>query len=303
MLTNHAKPVTRKGVTVFLLISFAGTWLWLLFARAGLGLSPLNPLLQLPGFCMPGIAAVVVRRWITDEGFADAGLKLHLKTAWRYYGVAWLGPPLIAVATLALAAALGMWEPDLSGPGGLPGTTELATVLGLMLVALLLTPLYSGEEFGWTSYLRPRLFGGRTVPSTIATGLIWAAWHFPLAFVGYVEFTNLAIGLAVWTLSFQLQEVILMWLYQRSGSVWVASLAHAGNNMVLFLVLGETLDGRGGLGAVTPMLLVLVPLAVICLWLVGTRRLTRERPAPGPLSHGTLPERTEGSRRTCHSES
>jgi len=283
VLTNHEKSVTRKGVTVFLLISFAGTWLWLLFARAGLGLSALHPLLQLPGFCMPGIAAVVVRRWITNEGFADAGLKLHLKTAWRYYGVAWLGPPLIAAATLTLAAALGLWTPDLSGPGGLPGTKELVTFLGLMMVALILTPLYSGEEFGWTSYLRPRLFGGRPVPSTIATGLIWTAWHFPLAVIGYVEFTNLAIGLAVWALSFQLQEIILMWLYQRSGSVWVASLAHAGNNMVLFLILGETLDGRRGLGTVTPMLLTLAPMAVICLLLLGTRRLTRNTPAPTPL--------------------
>ncbi|WP_328383920.1 CPBP family intramembrane metalloprotease [Streptomyces sp. NBC_00400] len=283
MLANHAKPVTRRGVPVFLLISFAGTWLWLLFARAGLDLSPLSPLLQLPGFCMPGIAAVVVRRWITNEGFADAGMRLRLNSAWRYYVVAWLGPPLIAAATLALAAALGLWDPDLSGPGGLPGTKELATVLGLMTVALFLTPLYAGEEFGWTSYLRPRLFGGRTVPSIIATGLIWAVWHFPLAFVGYVEFTNVVIGLAVWTLSFQLQEIILMWLYQRSGSVWVASLAHAGNNMVLFLILGETLDGRGGLGPVTPMLLVLVPIALICLWIIGTRRLTRERRTAEPL--------------------
>ncbi|MFJ6787454.1 CPBP family intramembrane glutamic endopeptidase [Streptomyces angustmyceticus] len=286
MLTHHAKPDTRKGVTVFLLISFAGTWLWLLFARAVLGLSSLHPLLQLPGFCMPGIAAVVTRRWITSEGFADAGLKLHLKTAWRYYGVAWLGPPLIAAATLALAAALGLWDPDLSGPGGLPGTKELATVLGLMMAALFLTPLYAGEEFGWTSYLRPRLFGGRTVPSTIATGLIWAVWHFPLAFIGYAEFTNLATGLAVWTLSFQLQEIILMWLYQRSGSVWVASLAHAGNNMVLFLILGETLDGKAGLGTIPPMLLALAPMAVICLWLVGTRRLPRERRTANPLRAG-----------------
>ncbi|MGX1761693.1 CPBP family intramembrane glutamic endopeptidase [Streptomyces lydicus] len=270
-------------MTVFLLISFAGAWLWLLFARAGLGLSPLDPLLQLPYFCMPGIAAVVVRRWITNEDFADAGLKLHLKPAWRHYVMAWLGPPLITAATLALAAALGLWDPDLSGPGGLPGMKELATVLGLMMVALFLTPLYAGEEFGWTSYLRPRLFGGRTVPSIIATGLIWAVWHFPLAFIGYVEFTNAVIGLAVWTLSFQLQEIILMWLYQRSGSVWVASLAHAGNNMVLFLILGETLDAREGLGPVTPMLLVLAPMAAVCLWLVGTRRLTRARRTAEPL--------------------
>ncbi|MFF8788898.1 hypothetical protein [Streptomyces sp. NPDC015125] len=85
MLASHAKPVVRKGVTAFLLISFAGTWLWLLFARAGLGLSPLNPLLQLPTFCTPGIAAVVVRHWVTNEGFAAAGLRIRRKTARRYY--------------------------------------------------------------------------------------------------------------------------------------------------------------------------------------------------------------------------
>ncbi|THA63890.1 CPBP family intramembrane metalloprotease [Streptomyces sp. A0958] len=276
-------------MTAFLIISFAGTWLWLLFARAVLGLSPLNPLLQLPSFCMPGIAAVAVRRWITKEGFADAGLKLRLKGAWRYYVTALLGPPLIVAATLALAAATGLWDPDMSGPGGIPGTKELASVFGLMVVALILSPLYAGEEFGWTSYLRPRLFGGRTVPSVIATGLIWAVWHFPLAFIGYVEFTNVVIGLAVWTLSFQLQEIMLMWLYQRSGSVWVASLAHAGNNMVLFLILGEVLDETDGLGAATPMLLALVPMAAICLCIVGGRKLTRERriiPDPMPAGHG-----------------
>ncbi|MER5971322.1 CPBP family intramembrane glutamic endopeptidase [Streptomyces sp. NPDC002055] len=269
-------------MTAFLIISFAGTWLWLLFARTVLGLSPLNPLLQLPGFCMPGIAAVVVRRWITKEGFADAGLGLRLKAARRYYAAALLGPPLLAAATLALAAVLGLWHPDLSGPGGIPGVKELATVLGLMAVALILTPVYAGEEFGWTSYLRPRLFGGRTAPSIVVTGLIWAVWHFPLAFIGYVEFSNVLIGLVVWTLAFQLQEIILMWLYMRSGSVWVASLAHAGNNMVLFLVLGAVLDDRAGLGSLTPMLLSLVPMAAVCLWIAGRRKLTGEHSIPEP---------------------
>lgn len=281
--SNRQKPTGRHGVTAFLAISFTGTWLWLLIAREGLDLSPLHPLLQLPSFCMPGIAAVVIRRWITKEGFSDAGLGLRLKAAWRYYAVAWLGPPIIAAATLALAAAAGLWVPDLSGPGGIPGANELASVLVLMVIALILTPIYAGEEFGWTSYLRPRLFGGRMVRSTVVTGLIWAVWHFPLAFIGYVEYSNVVIGLVVWTLSFQLQEIILTWLYLRSGSVWVASLAHAGNNMVLFLILGEVLDEDQGLGAITPMLLSLAPMAAVCLWIIAGRRLTRERGVPDPV--------------------
>lgn len=276
---QHGSPPTTadratrgKGVAVFLALSFGGTWLWLLFATAALGLSPLNPVLQLPAFCVPGIAAVVVRRWVTREGFADAGLRLRLRSAWRFYAAAWFGPPLLAVCTLALAAALGLWHPDLSGPGGfLPGPGELLALLGMMVVALVLTPLYLGEEFGWTGYLRPRLFGAALVPSTLVTGLVWAVWHFPLAFIGYVEFSDVAVGLLIWTVSFQLQEVLLLWLYRRSGSIWVPGLAHAGNNMVLFLVLGEFLDKEAGLGAVWPMALSAVPMAAVCLWLLAAR--------------------------------
>lgn len=277
---SHARRDGRtrgRGTVAFLTLAFGGTWLWLLFATTVLGLSALHPLLQVPAFCMPGLAAVVVRRWVTGEGFADAGLRLRVKAAWRYYLLAWTCPVAIAVCTLGLAALLGLWHPDLSGPGGfLPGPGEALSVLGLMLAAVVLTPVYWGEEFGWTSYLRPRLFGGAPVPSAVVTGLIWAVWHFPLAFIGYVDFPDVALGLLVWTVLFQLQEVILMWLYNRSGSIWVASLAHAGNNMVLFVLLGRFLDDEAGLGPTWPMLLSAVPLAAICLLITaGSRRRGR----------------------------
>lgn len=258
-----------RGLVAFLALSFGGTWLWLFVAYKVLGLSALNPLLQLPAFCVPGIAAFVVRRWFTREGFADAGLRLRLKTAWPYYLLAWFGPLVIAAITLALAAALGLWRPDLAPldeiADGVPGW---AAVLALMLALPLLTPVYWGEEFGWTSYLRPRLFGGRMAPSVIVTGLIWASWHYPLAFIGYVEFPRLFLGLLVWTLCFQFQEVILAWLFLRSGTIWTASLAHAGNNMVLFLLTGQLLgSGDDGLGMVGVTLLTMIPLAGLSLWI------------------------------------
>ncbi|MBL1100309.1 CPBP family intramembrane metalloprotease [Streptomyces sp. 205] len=256
---------------VFLVLSFAGTWLWLLIGHTLLGLSALNLLLQLPGFCIPGLAAVIVRRWVTREGFADAGLALRLRSAWAYYLVAWLGPLALAAVTMGCAVVLGLWHPDLSSLDELsPGMPGWVAVIALMLVLPLLTPVYWGEEFGWTSYLRPRLFGGRLLPSIVATGLIWACWHFPLAFIGYVDFSNVVLGLAVWTVCFLCQEVVLAWLYLRSGTVWVASLAHAGNNMVLFLLTGQLLtadDGHGPAhGAMVTTLLPTIPVAVLALW-------------------------------------
>ncbi|WP_432590181.1 hypothetical protein ABVG11_35785 [Streptomyces sp. HD1123-B1] len=47
-------PSSTRGPVVFLVLSFAGTWLWLLIGHTFLGLSALNPLLQLPAFCAPG---------------------------------------------------------------------------------------------------------------------------------------------------------------------------------------------------------------------------------------------------------
>ncbi|MDW6065282.1 CPBP family intramembrane glutamic endopeptidase [Streptomyces sp. FXJ1.4098] len=281
--TRMSKTKRNRGVVAFLAITCGGTWLWLCVAHGVLGLSALNPLLQLPGFCMPGIAAIVVRRWVTREGFADAGLRPRLRAAWPYYLAAWLGPLALAAVTMALAAALGVWHPDLSPLDELaPGVARWPALLVLMLVVPLLTPVYWGEEFGWTSYLRPRLFGGRVLPSVVATSLIWAVWHYPLAFIGYADFENVALGLLVWTVSLLCQEVVLAWLYLRSGTVWVASLAHAGNNMVLFLLTGQLLsDGADGLGAIATMLLTTVPVAALAGWLAWlSRRRARALNAP-----------------------
>jgi hypothetical protein len=41
--------------------------------------------IALPGALSPAIAAIIVRKWVTREGFVDAGLKPNLSKAWRYY--------------------------------------------------------------------------------------------------------------------------------------------------------------------------------------------------------------------------
>lgn len=273
------EPVRRKGVLAFLAIAFGGSWGCIFTAHFVLGFSLVNPLVQLPFAVMPALAAVVVRRWITKEGFADAGLALRLRSEWRSYLAAWLGPLVIAAATMALAAALSLWTQDLSALDGLVGgLPPWAFIALLMLLCPLLTPIYGGEELGWTSYLRPRLFPGRPALQTLTTGLIWAVWHFPLAFVGYIEFANVPVGLAVWTGGFLLQEILLAWLYTRSGSVWVVSLAHAGNNMVLSLLTGlllgdESGTGAGaGLGPTAVTLLISAPLAAACVCTVAVTR-------------------------------
>ncbi|CCH31616.1 CAAX amino terminal protease family [Saccharothrix espanaensis DSM 44229] len=247
-----------------MLISFGFAWAGMAGAWL-LGFSLTNPLVQLPFGFAPALAAFVVRRWVTREGFADAGLALRLRQAWRHYLAAWLGPFALVVVMLATAAACGLWQP------AWPTAGEWAFVGVLVLIVPLLTPVYWGEEFGWTSYLRLRLVPDRPVAATLATGLIWAVWHYPLAFFGYIEFGNVVVGLAVWTVSFLCQEVILGWLRISSGTVWPASLAHAGNNMVLALLTGAVLGEH--LDATTTTVVMTVPLALAAGWIVLTGRL------------------------------
>jgi membrane protease YdiL (CAAX protease family) len=181
--------VNVKGVAAFLVLAFAIAWgLWELPARFGLPAEYL-PMAVLAGTFAPAIAALVVRRFVTREGFADAGLAFHAEK-WPYYA-AGLVIPLFAVALVALVApALGLGTPDYSLALGKPmslasavapgATNALIVAMQLSLLSVLLTPVLWGEEFGWRSYLQLRLFGSRPLVAAIATGIIWGVWHFPL---------------------------------------------------------------------------------------------------------------------------
>ncbi|WP_211786197.1 CPBP family intramembrane glutamic endopeptidase [Kitasatospora viridis] len=279
----RSAALRRQGVAAFLALTFTSAWGWMLVARLGLRLSLVNPLVQLPFALVPALAAVVVRLWVTGEGFRDAGLSLRLRTAWPYYLAAWVGPLLLTAGGVGLAALLGH-RPDIGQLASItPWMPPWAVPLLLAAAALVLAPLYWGEEFGWTGYLRQRLLPGRPLLSTLATGLIWATWHYPLALLGYLHFANLFAGLGTWTLSFLCQEYLLSWLRIRSGSIWPASLAHAGNNLVLSVLLGVLLGSDYDEVALTLLPVPALALAACCaaLGLRGRRtaRSARTRDA------------------------
>ncbi|MEU0506447.1 type II CAAX endopeptidase family protein [Nocardia sp. NPDC005998] len=275
-----------RGVVAFVLITFGVSWLWLLLAVVMRGYSIANPVVQLPFGLAPAAAAVIVRRWITREGFADAGLRLRVREKWRWYLVAWLGPLGLAAASVAVAVVTGLWWPGSGAPGSDSSPSLLVGIPLLLVLVMLLMPVYWGEEFGWTSYLRPRVYPDRPLRSVLVTGLVWAVWHYPLAFLGYINFSNVALGLAIWTFSFLSQETILAWLYIRSRSIWTASLAHAGNNMLLSLLAGQLLATK--LGDMVLTAVIAVPLGVVAAWIVMTGRLSpgdRAQKASQPGCH------------------
>jgi hypothetical protein len=114
------------------------------------------------------------------------------------------------------------------------------------------------------------------------TGVIWGLWHLPLNLRGYNFPGHPLLGVIVFPISTVLISVIFGWLYKRSGSIWVVSLAHAATNSIggsltvlLFLGGGDYLfvSYLGILGW--------LPLGAFCLWLIASGRLKLKTERPG----------------------
>lgn len=234
---STAHPAT--GIAAFLLIAFGLAWaiwlpMWLLGVPSG---STPAQVAQVVGSFSPAAAAVIVRRWVTSEGFADAGLRPRLRQAARYYLFAWLFPVPFLAAAAALAAASGLsvhWS-------------DFGAVLGALATAVALTPVIFGEEFGWRSYLQPRLLAGRPVLGAVTVGAIWGIWHVPAVLLGLEPHQHGAWSIVLFPWFMIPFSIILGWLWQRTSTVWVPALAHSSVNVAL-AAGGGLLTISGGYG-------------------------------------------------------
>jgi membrane protease YdiL (CAAX protease family) len=269
-----------KGVLVYLITAFAISWVNLGTVLLA-GLSPGTrgfQLASLPAVFAPAIAAFVVRKWVTKEGFSDAGLALNVRKSWRYYLFGWFFPVVMVLLIFPLAAVLGA-EVSVSLPPHI--------VLGLVLLPgeMLIGPLVGlagawGEEFGWRGYLQVRLFSDRPLLAALATGFIWGLWHTPMYLGAHLPPGELIWALLVMFTGTVLGSIILGWLRLRTGSVWPAALYHAANNSASDSATLETmlyaLSGRGWNWHTASMVLQCIAVGAFCAWLVLSGQLGKK---------------------------
>ncbi|MFF1555532.1 CPBP family intramembrane glutamic endopeptidase [Rhodococcus erythropolis] len=235
--------VRRRGVRWFLLLAFAGAWLpWLGVYLAGGAMDNLAIQVLTAAF-VPALAACAVRRWITRQGFGNSGLRINLRQSRRHLLMAVTMPWGVLAVAVGVAMIAG-WSPadlDMSASSWL-------YLLAGPLICIVTAPVFWGEEYGWTAYLRDRLVPGRPVATTFLTGLIWGVWHWPLPWIGYFG-GDTGVAEAVWAMLLWiplsiLLEFIIGWLWQETRSVWPGAMLHAGSNLVasqgIYLVLGES---------------------------------------------------------------
>jgi membrane protease YdiL (CAAX protease family) len=253
--------VDARPVAAFFALTYAISWVAWLGPVLGLA-EPLRTLGYVVGGYGPFLAALVVTWLGSDSVRAWARRIVDWRVAPRWY-VAALALPLFVVALTSVGLAVVGRSVD---PGLLPGRVSL------VLVSFVTIALVGGgnEEPGWRGFALPKLQERYApVPATLVLGVVWALWHLPLLATGASEFHGLASFVeltpttAVRVLNIVGVAFVLTWVYNETGSVLLAILAHTGFNTANSTLVPLPLDVVSG-GDSTAILVV----TTVALWVV-----------------------------------
>jgi hypothetical protein len=154
---------------------------------------------------------------------------LRWRVGARWYALAVLTGPLLVAAVLF---GLSLFNQEF-----LPGIVTTKDIVGSIMFGVAWGLIGGGllEETGWTGFAVPRLRQRHGILSTgIIIGLLWGIWHFMIAFWasnylgGADSWTMFVAGfLAFYLLALPAYRILLVLVYDRTGSLPVIMLMHA----------------------------------------------------------------------------
>jgi membrane protease YdiL (CAAX protease family) len=252
--------VKSRAVPIYFLLAFAITWGGLL-ALGGLdGLSgdtwqsdPRLPLIVLAMLAGPSTAGLLLT--IVVSGRAGLHELLSRLVRWRvgarWYATALLTAPVVFIAVhLALSLASPIFRPSIVTMSG-TASLLLSSIGGALTVGFF-------EEIGWTGFAIPAL---RRRHSAVATALIlgvpWGAWHLLTNDVWIARTYSGDLPVAVFTIlngigllvgQLPAYRLLMVWVYDRTGSLLIAMLMHASLSACTFVLGPEKVTGRALVG-------------------------------------------------------
>jgi membrane protease YdiL (CAAX protease family) len=282
--------IQRRSIVWFLGIAFSLAWVLFLLPLAAGDPTSLTRQTAITfawaaAMWMPGLAAILVRRFVDRESLAKLNLT-HLGDL-RMYLWAWLLPLVLALLAGIATWLLRLGSLDLEfkqlseAMGQTPGGNQASVqaVVGIQIAAAIsFAPLINmlfalGEELGWRGYLLPRLMPLGQGRAIVLSGVIWGIWHAPAILQGYNYPTQPVLGVFFMIVFCVLLGAILSWLYLRTQSPWAPALAHGAVNAVaglpLLFLSGVDISFGGTLASLAGW----IPLGLFVGWLVWSRRL------------------------------
>jgi len=232
-MTTIKAFIKKHPVLTYFALTFAISWGGILMVIGPGGIlgtkevsEGLMPFVYLATLLGPSLAGILLTGLVDGRaGFRELLSRLlRWRVGARWYAVALLTAPLLITATLFVLS--------LTSPVFLPVIVTTDDKVSLLLTGIVMGLVVGFfEELGWTGFAVPRLrlrYGGLT--TGLIVGLLWGAWHFPL-FSGSVSSSGAlppALYLSVLLFSFlPAYRVLMVWVYDRTGSLLVAMLMHA----------------------------------------------------------------------------
>jgi membrane protease YdiL (CAAX protease family) len=232
-MTTIVAFIKRNAVLTYYVLTFAISWGGFLMAVGPTTrLSPveLPPAAIFAMVAGPIVAAIVMIGIVSGAaGFREFRSRLfQWKVDARWYGFALFTAPLVVAAvTLVLSQASSVYLPAIAR-----ADDKVSFLLFNLFVGLTAGFL---EEIGWTGFAVPALRRSHGVFATgLIAGVLWGGWHY----LGNVEAADSVRG----TLSLYVFlplilvnvlvgsllpfRVLMVWVYDRTGSLLVAMLMH-----------------------------------------------------------------------------
>jgi membrane protease YdiL (CAAX protease family) len=228
--------IKSHPVLSYFVLAFAISWGGILPIIGGVGAIPgtaeqttkLFPAVYLVTVAGPSLAGLLLTGLTGGwTAFRELGSRLlKWRVGARWYAVALLTTPLTVMATLL---SLSLISPEFL-PGFLT-TSVKASLLQFGFVAVLGLGTGFLEELGWTGFAVPTLLRLRygVLATGLFVGLLWGAWRF-LSNV-WASGTSSGVPLVLFMPAILFSflppyRVLMVWVYERTGSLLVAMLMH-----------------------------------------------------------------------------
>jgi uncharacterized protein len=237
--------IERHALPAYYVLTFAISWGGILLAVGRDRFFATGTTMAVAGIVSlagPSVAGVLLTGLV--DGRAGLRQLISRLRQWRvgarWYAMALLTGPLVLGATVfGLSLASPEFRPDIVTADGKLGIAAAGIAVGLVGPFL--------EELGWTGFALPRLRRRYGVFTTgLWMGLLWGAWHFPL-FAGDKDPQDtvpaallVAALLFAWLIPYR---VLMVWVYDRTGSLLLAYLMHAPITATIYILGSEVTSG------------------------------------------------------------
>jgi len=249
-----------KKVALFVVLAYLLSYALvpLYFALGGTKAMPGVLALGVAYMFAPLVAAVVVQRLVYHAPLRGP-LRITFKPN-RWFVVAWLLPPVLALATLGVSLLLPgvSFSPEMAGmverfrglltPAQLEAMRRqqqslplhpfwLALLQGLVAGPTVNAVAAFGEESGWRGLLLRELEALGFWRASAVIGVVWGFWHAPLIVLGHNYPEHPWAGVLMMTVLTVLLSPLLGYVTLRANSVLAAAIFHGTFNATAGLAI------------------------------------------------------------------